>query len=183
MKQMPSLVIMEASPLSDVFGLVWDVIAFLWRHFFDIFELLFTLAFIALVVAIIVGVTRFLAGAPSATDDDRAREHGRPGGAGGGQGRASSPRRPSPSSSARPRTAPRTTAPDRPATTPSRPHRPVQKCAAENNKTVFSTAAKADAKVEQSKKRYALHGGQLPLDHSYRCPHGDHWHVSSKQAY
>jgi len=28
--------------VGDVFGLLWDATAFVWRHFFDILEILFT---------------------------------------------------------------------------------------------------------------------------------------------
>lgn len=187
--------------IADIISLLWDTVAFIWRHFFDILELLFVGAVLAVAVAIVVGATGAGRGALNPSDIwRRLRRVGaseRPAQQPVARELWPDPRRVDPPGPHAPAgTAPHrrgvpspsrartTTAPSQTTTaTPGDTRRQVLKCAAEKNKTVYATQAKADAKVAQSKQRYALHGGQLPLDHSYRCPHGYHWHVSSKPRY
>jgi len=65
-------------------------------------------------------------------------------------------------------------------TPPLTPPAARARCPSENNKIVFATRADAQRAVENSEHRYAAGQVGTQLDHEYRCPHFDHWHVSSK---
>jgi len=54
------------------------------------------------------------------------------------------------------------------------------RCSREHNKIVFRTQRDAQKSVERSRSRSGKERGKNPLDHEYRCPYYDHWHVSSK---
>lgn len=56
---------------------------------------------------------------------------------------------------------------------------PGAKCPMEKDKRVFATRADAQCSVQDS-RRYAAGEVDTKLDHEYRCPYYDHWHVSSQ---
>ena len=147
--------------VGDLFGFLWDVIAFLWRNFFDILEILFTVAFLGVVAGIVyltviagVGLAEVIAGIR-----DRIR---------------------SPSSTANSTVA----APARPRTAAPAARTPMARCAREQNKIIFATRAQAEARVEESKRRVGeSRRYDKALDHAYECPHAYRWHVSSTESY